>query len=105
MITGQYHRGAAAALVAALCVFARTAPAAALELRSLAFVNGGEMPARLTCTDAGHSTPLEWSGAPAGTKSFALVVIDPDAPDPKAPKMTYVHWVVYDIPPAISSLS
>ncbi|HMC54595.1 MAG TPA: YbhB/YbcL family Raf kinase inhibitor-like protein, partial [Gemmatimonadaceae bacterium] len=38
------------------------------------------------------------SGAPKGTKSFALIVDDPDAPDPKAPKMTYVHWVLYDIP-------
>src|SRR4029077_5379034 len=50
------------------------------------------------------SPPLEWSGAPAGTKSFALIVDDPDAPDPKAPKMTWVHWVLYDVPANTASL-
>jgi hypothetical protein len=48
--------------------------------------------------------PLAWSGAPEGTKSFALVIDDPDAPDPKAPKVRWVHWVVYDLPVATSSL-
>jgi hypothetical protein len=50
------------------------------------------------------SPPLSWSGAPQGTKSFALIVDDPDAPDPKAPKMTYVHWVVHNIPAGTASL-
>ncbi|MCC7017602.1 MAG: YbhB/YbcL family Raf kinase inhibitor-like protein, partial [Rhodospirillales bacterium] len=48
--------------------------------------------------------PLAWSGAPSGTKSFALIVDDPDAPDPKAPKMTWVHWVLYNIPAAAQGL-
>jgi Raf kinase inhibitor-like YbhB/YbcL family protein len=51
-----------------------------------------------TCEGADISPPLRWSGAPQGTKSFALIIDDPDAPDPRAPKMTWVHWVVYDIP-------
>ncbi len=50
------------------------------------------------------SPPLEWSGAPAGTRSFALIVDDPDAPDPKAPKTTWVHWVLYDIPAGATGL-
>jgi Raf kinase inhibitor-like YbhB/YbcL family protein len=50
------------------------------------------------CEGADISPPLQWSGAPQGTKSFALIIDDPDAPDPRAPKMTWVHWVVYDIP-------
>src|SRR5262249_35380302 len=45
-----------------------------------------------------------WSGAPDGTKSLVLIVDDPDAPDPRAPKTTWVHWVVYDIPPSVTSL-
>ena len=50
------------------------------------------------------SPPLTWSGAPAGTKSFALILDDPDAPDPAAPRMTWVHWVLYDIPANVQSL-
>jgi len=44
------------------------------------------------------SPPLEWEGAPAGTRSYALIVDDPDAPDPRAPQRTWVHWVLYNIP-------
>jgi hypothetical protein len=47
---------------------------------------------------------LAWSGIPDGTKSLALIVDDPDAPDPVAPKMTWVHWVLYDIPSTTSGL-
>src|SRR6478672_10937389 len=75
-----------------------------LTLRSPAFAAGGEIPSKYTCDGANHSPPLEWSGAPDGTKSFALIIDDPDAPDPKAPKMTWVHWVLYDIPAATTSL-
>jgi Raf kinase inhibitor-like YbhB/YbcL family protein len=57
-----------------------------------------------TCEGDDLSVPLAWSGAPSGTKSFALIVDDPDAPDPKAPKMTYVHWVLYDIPAGLNGL-
>lgn len=75
-----------------------------LTLKSPAFANGGRIPSAHTCEGADKAPLLEWSGAPAGTKSFALIVDDPDAPDPKAPKMTYVHWVLYDIPAGTSRL-
>jgi Raf kinase inhibitor-like YbhB/YbcL family protein len=76
----------------------------AMNLTSSAFQQGGEIPAVHTCEGKDASPALSWSGAPSGTKSFALVVDDPDAPDPKAPKMTYVHWVLYDIPPSATGL-
>jgi Raf kinase inhibitor-like YbhB/YbcL family protein len=69
-----------------------------LTITSPAFSAGGEIPAEYTCEGADTSPALEWSGAPAGTKSFALVVDDPDAPDPAAPKRVWVHWVLYNIP-------
>ncbi len=71
----------------------------ALKMSSTAFEEGGEIPARFTCEGADTSPPLAFSGVPAGAKSLALIVDDPDAPDPKAPRMTYVHWVLYDLPP------
>jgi len=55
-------------------------------------------PKQYSCEGTDISPPLQWSGAPQGTKSFALIIDDPDAPDPRAPKMTWVHWVVYNIP-------
>jgi len=75
-----------------------------MALTSSAFTAGGEIPVVHTCEGADTSPALEWSGVPAGTKSLALVVDDPDAPDPKAPRMTYVHWVLYDIPPTATRL-
>ena len=76
-----------------------------LTLTSSAFAHQGPIPEKYTCDGADRSPPLEWSGAPPGTRSFALIVDDPDAPDPAAPKMTWVHWVLYDIPPSITSLA
>lgn len=75
-----------------------------LKLSSEAFSDHGEIPSRYTCEGSDSSPPLSWTGAPSGTKSFALIVDDPDAPDPKAPKMTWVHWVVFNIPGATHSL-
>jgi Raf kinase inhibitor-like YbhB/YbcL family protein len=72
----------------------------ALTITSNAFAPNGAIPREHTCEGKDVAPALEWSGAPAKTKSFALIVDDPDAPDPKAPKMTYVHWVVYDLPAA-----
>jgi Raf kinase inhibitor-like YbhB/YbcL family protein len=76
-----------------------------LTLTSPAFANGHEIPSDYTCEGADISPALAWSGAPAGTKSLALVVDDPDAPDPAAPKMTWVHWVLYNIPPSATGLA
>jgi Raf kinase inhibitor-like YbhB/YbcL family protein len=73
-------------------------------IRSPAFSDGGEIPTEHTCDAEDVSPALEWSGAPTGTKTFALVVHDPDAPDPAAPKMDYVHWILYDIPASSSLL-
>ncbi|HSQ30300.1 MAG TPA: YbhB/YbcL family Raf kinase inhibitor-like protein [Gemmatimonadaceae bacterium] len=68
-----------------------------LTLTSPAFGDHADIPSEHTCDGAGTPPPLEWRGAPPGTRSFALIVDDPDAPDPKAPKRTFVHWVAYDI--------
>jgi Raf kinase inhibitor-like YbhB/YbcL family protein len=64
-----------------------------MQLSCEAFAEGGEIPAKFTCDDKNLSPTLKWSSAPAGTKSFALIVDDPDAP-----MGTWVHWVVYDLP-------
>jgi Raf kinase inhibitor-like YbhB/YbcL family protein len=77
----------------------------AFELTSTAFAPNASMPPQYTSDGKDVSPPLAWSGAPAGTKCFALIVDDPDAPDPKAPKMTWVHWVLYEIPVSASSLA
>jgi Raf kinase inhibitor-like YbhB/YbcL family protein len=76
-----------------------------LQLTSKNFQHQGEIPRLYTCDGKDVSPSLSWTGAPAGTKSFALIVDDPDAPDPKAPKMTWVHWVLYDIPAGVVSLA
>ena len=70
-----------------------------MELTSSAFAPNTDIPSPYTCDGRDQSPPLAWSGEPAGTKSLALIVDDPDAPDPAAPKMTWVHWVLYNIPP------
>jgi len=75
-----------------------------LALTSPAFAPGGDIPALFTCEDLDVSPPLEWSGLPDGTKSLVLIVDDPDAPDPAAPKMTWVHWVLFNIPATASGL-
>jgi len=86
------------ALVAAPNARTATAEDQAMHLLSPAFENGGFIPARYTCEGEDISPPLYWSGAPAGTKSFALIAEDPDAPDPRAPRMTWIHWVAHNIP-------
>jgi Raf kinase inhibitor-like YbhB/YbcL family protein len=75
-----------------------------LTIASSAFQPDGAIPSVHTCEGRDTSPPLTWSGAPAGTKSFALIVDDPDAPDPASPKMTWVHWVLYDIPASATGL-
>ena len=70
----------------------------AFALTSSAFAPGGAIPAQFTCEGSDVSPPLDWTGVPPVTKSLVLIVDDPDAPDPKAPRMTWVHWVLYDLP-------
>ena len=76
-----------------------------LKIESSAFAAGAEIPIRYTGDGEDVSPPLAWSGLPAGTKSLALIVDDPDAPDPAAPRMVWVHWVLFNIPPSTTSLS
>jgi Raf kinase inhibitor-like YbhB/YbcL family protein len=73
--------------------------AMALTLTSPAFQAGEKIPSKYTCEGADISPPLAFSGVPSGTKSLALIVDDPDAPDPAAPKRVWVHWLVYNLPP------
>jgi Raf kinase inhibitor-like YbhB/YbcL family protein len=75
-----------------------------LKITSSAFQQGGSIPSLYTCEGRDISPPLAWSGAPPGTKSFALIVDDPDAPDPAKPQRVYVHWVVYNLPASTTAL-
>lgn len=75
----------------------------ALTLSS-AFPHYGKIPARYTCDGEDISPPLNWSNLPQGTQSLVLIVDDPDAPDPRAPRMTWVHWMLYNLPPDSNGL-
>lgn len=75
-----------------------------LTLSSSAFHHNSEIPARYTCDGQDISPPLTWSGTPVGTKSLVLIVDDPDAPDPAAPRMIWVHWLLYNLPPDSAGL-
>lgn len=68
------------------------------SISSAAFADGAHIPSKYTCDAEDVSPPLSWTGAPSGAQSLALIVDDPDAPDPAAPKMTWVHWVLYNLP-------
>ena len=76
-----------------------------LTITSPVFSENGEIPTRFTCQGEDISPALNWDGVPEGTASLALIVDDPDAPDPAAPKMTWVHWVLYNIPVDASGLA
>jgi Raf kinase inhibitor-like YbhB/YbcL family protein len=76
-----------------------------MTLGSPAFADGEPIPARYTCEDRDVSPPLAWSGVPSRARSLALIVDDPDAPDPAAPQRTWVHWVLYNLPPDVTSLA
>ena len=75
-----------------------------ISLTSPVFTNNGAIPKNYTCQGKDISPALAWRDLPAGTKSLALIVDDPDAPDPKAPERVWVHWVLYNIPPTASGL-
>lgn len=75
-----------------------------MTLTSSAFHAGSGIPAAFTCDGKDTSPPLSWSGVPANARSLVLIVDDPDAPDPAAPQRTWVHWVLYNIPPDAAGL-
>jgi len=77
----------------------------AMRMSSSAFAANAAIPSQFTCEGADRSPPLAFAEIPAGTKSLALIVDDPDAPDPAAPKMTWVHWVLYNMPPHTTGLT
>jgi Raf kinase inhibitor-like YbhB/YbcL family protein len=76
----------------------------AFVIQSPAFKHEGEIPLKFTCEGADVSPILSWSDPPKGTAAYALIVDDPDAPDPKAPKMTWVHWILYNLPATATGL-
>lgn len=88
-----------ACCVSVVMLAAEAADMATFTLTSSAFRHQAPMDARFSCQGGDVSPPLTWGHAPAGTKSFALIMDDPDAPGG-----TWVHWVLYDIPAAVSSL-
>ncbi len=97
------------AFVIASLLLAATAPPSraqqSLKLSSTAFTAEGDIPAPYTCDGADRSPPLAWSGVPAAAKSLALIVDDPDAPDPRAPQKTWVHWVLFNLPTTAPGLA
>ena len=74
------------------------------SLSSAAFPHMGSIPAAFTCEGRDVSPALAWTGIPPITQSLVLIVDDPDAPDPNAPKMTWVHWLLYNLPPQTTAL-
>ncbi|MDH5736252.1 MAG: YbhB/YbcL family Raf kinase inhibitor-like protein, partial [Gammaproteobacteria bacterium] len=76
-----------------------------LTLASSGFNNNEVMPSKYTCEGEDISPPLIWDDVPEATKSLVLIMDDPDAPDPDAPKMTWVHWVLYNIPVSATGLA
>jgi Raf kinase inhibitor-like YbhB/YbcL family protein len=89
------------AMVSCMAVAAQSGnqKAPAMEITSPAFGNNDAIPTLYTCEGRNVSPPLAWSGVPPNAKSLVLIVDDPDAPDPAAPNRTWVHWVVYELPP------
>lgn len=75
-----------------------------LSLNSSVFNEGGVVPSKYTCEGDDVAPPLEWDGVPENAQSLVLIVDDPDAPDPDAPRMTWVHWVVYNLPSDVRGL-
>ncbi len=75
-----------------------------LRLTSPRYQDGQAMPRDLSCEGEELSPPLQWYDLPEGTVSLALVIEDPDAPDPAHPQRTFTHWVVYNLPPNAAGL-
>jgi Raf kinase inhibitor-like YbhB/YbcL family protein len=79
--------------------FAMTTTTSTLQVTSPAFQQGQPIPAKFTCDGANISPPLQWGQPPAGAKSLALIVDDPDAP-----QGTWVHWILFNLPPTTEGL-
>lgn len=77
----------------------------AFQIISRAFLHNEEIPGRYTCDGEDVSPPLSWTEPPAGTASLVLIMDDPDAPDPRAPQRTWVHWVLYNLPADLRGLA
>jgi len=75
-----------------------------MKLNTTSFRPNSEIPSNYTCEGADVSPELSWDEVPTEAKSLVLIVDDPDAPDPAAPKMTWVHWILYNIPPIVHNL-
>ncbi|RPH65690.1 MAG: YbhB/YbcL family Raf kinase inhibitor-like protein [Burkholderiales bacterium] len=75
-----------------------------MKIVSTAFPDHGAIPARHTCEGKDLAPSLAWSDVPQGARGLALIVDDPDAPDPAAPRMTWVHWVLYDMDPGSAGI-
>lgn len=73
-------------------------------IKSSQFIDGDPIPQNYTCEGQDVPPPLAWDFVPKDAEALALIVDDPDAPDPEAPTRTYVHWVLYDIPPETTGL-
>jgi Raf kinase inhibitor-like YbhB/YbcL family protein len=87
-----------------ITVYAMKEADKSMKLTSTNFVNQGDIPRKFTCDGEDVSPALAWRDVPAGTKSFVLIVDDPDAPDPANPRITWVHWLLYNIPLTAVSL-
>jgi Raf kinase inhibitor-like YbhB/YbcL family protein len=108
MICARRERVAETIALAIICGSGTSSIAkelSAMRVASPSFAANAEIPSKFTCQGADHSPPLSWAEVPAESKSLALIVDDPDAPDPAAPRMTWVHWVLYNIPPRATGLA
>lgn len=97
--SGSMLRIAAILLAVQALLITDAGTAMALTLTSSAFKAGDQIPSKYTCEGDDVSPPLAFAGGPEGTKTLALLIDDPDAPDPKAPKRVWAHWLVYNLPP------
>lgn len=94
----------AAALLLPVAALAGNVEDNAMQVTSRAFDANGSIPRKYTCQGGDISPPLAWAGVPEGTRTLALIMDDPDAPDPAHPTMTWVHWVVFNLPPHAGGL-
>jgi Raf kinase inhibitor-like YbhB/YbcL family protein len=101
---GRLQRIALILLAVQALLVADADGAMAVTLTSTAFKPGDKIPSKYTCEGDDISPPLDFGNVPAGAKSLALIIDDPDAPDPKSPKRVWAHWLVYNLPPDTKGL-